>query len=185
MPRPHVREILYPDAGANVRPAESSPGMPRLSRFRYENDVLAPPDPNRARENSGRARSPPKPGIQSDARKGIQAGAMKTEQQKRRARLNRTLQRRVNNLKEHRARWHCEICGRHRHSTARLEGAHIRRRASDGSNDTVDNLIIACLECHNHAKYSGAGLSISREKALRIVKIRNKEFNIGEEGLPL
>ncbi len=68
---------------------------------------------------------------------------------------------------------HCEICG------AALLGiigarAHIHERRSD-KDDNMDNLIIACPQCHNHDRFPDGGLACGTEKALQIVRIRRTE----------
>jgi len=99
-----------------------------------------------------------------------------TEQQNRRIRLDKNLRELVQYLKEERAHGVCEICDQTPDFRG-LQGAHIERRARDGSNDTPENIIIACGRCHDHSKF-GKGLAVSKERALKIVEIRNREYNI-------
>ena len=84
----------------------------------------------------------------------------------------RVLSALVNYLKVERADYTCEICGSRLH----LTGAHIIKRAQ-GRWDHIDNIIIACLLCHDHTKY-GNGLCIDTEVAQRKVKERNEDIGL-------
>jgi len=99
-----------------------------------------------------------------------------TEQQNRRIRLDKNLRELVQYLREERAHGVCEICSLNADFRG-LQGAHIERRARDGSNDTPENIVIACGRCHDHSKYKN-GLAIHIEECLRLVEARNIKYNI-------
>lgn len=99
-----------------------------------------------------------------------------TEQQRRRTRIDRRLRWLVKFLISERARGACEIC-RRPPDWRGFQGAHIERRARDGSNDTIWNIIIACGRCHDHYIHK-SGLAVTKERAREIVQLRNQEYNI-------
>ena len=66
----------------------------------------------------------------------------------------------------------CEICGAfvgdvmgHR--------AHIDERKSE-KDDTIENIIVACNECHDHTRFGDGGLVCGTEPAKAIVKALNE-----------
>ena len=78
-------------------------------------------------------------------------------------------------LFEHRARGCCEKCGRWLESY-KGNRHHIVRRAR-GREDTIDNILIIGVCCHNHTAYaSGMEISVAEQQAL--VNSLNKKYNI-------
>jgi len=53
-------------------------------------------------------------------------------------------------LAEHRAKWHCEACGRYVGYVGEFGlGGHHKVFRSQGGPDTDENCLIACQECHD------------------------------------
>lgn len=77
-----------------------------------------------------------------------------------------------------RAKGRCELPGCL--SQFLLQEHHIvfRSRRRD---DTAQNIMIGCFECHDHYKYPLSGLPISVEEALNLIKERNLKYNIDPE----
>ena len=73
----------------------------------------------------------------------------------------------------------CEICGAYLPDVIGAR-AHINERKGP-QDDTVENIIIACRECHNHDAFPDGGLRCGTVEALRIVKQRNAECGIVED----
>jgi len=69
---------------------------------------------------------------------------------------------------------HCEVGGE---ALPNIIGcrAHINERKSD-KDDTLDNLIVACPQCHDHDHFPDGGLICGTEQALRIVQERNRRM---------
>ena len=67
----------------------------------------------------------------------------------------------------------CEICGAYLPDVIGAR-AHINERKGP-QDDTIENIIIACRECHNHDLYPDGGLSIGTERALELVRRKNEE----------
>lgn len=63
---------------------------------------------------------------------------------------------------------HCEVCG----NTFALEAHHIKSKGA-GGNDTADNLIVLCRECHRKAHDGNIGRD--RLKAI-VLKRRDVMF---------
>ncbi len=68
----------------------------------------------------------------------------------------------------------CEICGRYLPDVVGAR-AHINERKGD-RDDTIENIIVACTDCHDHDAFPDGGLSIGTEKALELVKRKNERM---------
>jgi hypothetical protein len=105
---------------------------------------------------------------------------LKQRGKKTKARMER-LAKLVKFLIDYRAHGKCEICAEYPSSIRILGGAHIEPRDYIGANDTIDNIIIACNQCHNHdnyASYEHGGLKITKDRAREIVRRRNEQYLI-------
>lgn len=63
---------------------------------------------------------------------------------------------------------HCEICGRALPDVYGFR-AHIEERKSE-KDDTLENVIVACNDCHDHDKYPDGGLKCGTERAKEIAR---------------
>ena len=74
-----------------------------------------------------------------------------------------------------RSEGYCEICGKYFGYIGKfgLHKAHIEPASVGVINDTKENIIAACGECHNHHKWP-SGLICGKEKAKEIVRKRIK-----------
>lgn len=70
----------------------------------------------------------------------------------------------------HRAKRCCELCGR----PTKLWGHHIDRW---DRKDYAWNLLILCVDCHNHSKY-GSGTRLTKEQQFELVTRLNDEAGI-------